>query len=92
MIEHVERFRAVRDLAIFIGEPQDIIDESFGPGLPQIRDWTRRHYEIAGYVPGFDPCAVGDRDALRAELGYGDEPLCLVAVGGSASASRCCGG
>jgi pimeloyl-ACP methyl ester carboxylesterase/predicted glycosyltransferase len=84
MIEHVERFPAVRDLAIFIGEPEDIVDESFGPGLPQIRDWTRRHYEFAGYVPGFDPGAIGDRDALRAELGYGDEPLCLVAVGGSA--------
>ena len=56
---------------------------TFGPGLPGIREWTERHYSFAGYVPGFDLCAVADRAALRAELGYGDEPLCLVAVGGS---------
>ena len=56
---------------------------TFGPGLPGIREWTERHYSFAGYVPGFDLRAVADRAALRAELGYGDEPLCLVAVGGS---------
>src|SRR5205823_4080221 len=41
------------------------------------------HYSFAGYVPGFDPRAVADRAALRAELGYGDEPLCVISVGGS---------
>ena len=34
-------------------------------------------------MPGFDPRALADRAALRAELGYGEEPLCLVSVGGS---------
>ncbi len=56
---------------------------SFGPGLPEIRDWTRRHYDFSGYVPGFDPRTVPDRPSLRAELGYGEEPICIVSVGGS---------
>ncbi len=83
MIEHVERHPRVRDRAIFVGDPQDITPERFGPGLPEIRDWTERHYSFAGYIPGFDPAALADRSALRAELGYGDEPLCVISVGGS---------
>ena len=84
MIEHVERFPRVRDRAVFIGDPDDLVPLPFGPGLPPIRDWTERHYAFAGYVPGFDPAALpADRAGLRAELGYGPEPLCLVAVGGS---------
>ena len=82
MIEHVERYRGVRDVALFVGEPADVVDATFGPGLPHIRDWTERHYEFVGYIPGFDPGAL-DREALRRELGYGDEPVCLVSVGGS---------
>jgi pimeloyl-ACP methyl ester carboxylesterase/predicted glycosyltransferase len=82
-IEHVERFPSLRDRSIFIGEPQDIVAGTFGPGLPEIRDWTERHYSFAGYIPGFDPATLASRAALRADLGYGDEPLCVVAVGGS---------
>jgi predicted glycosyltransferase len=83
MIEHVERYPGIRDRAIFIGDAGDIVPGAFGPGLPGIRDWTERHYDFAGYVPGFDPATVADRVALRAELGYGDEPVCVVSVGGS---------
>jgi pimeloyl-ACP methyl ester carboxylesterase/predicted glycosyltransferase len=83
MIDHVERWPNVRDRAIFVGEPGDVVPLPFGPGLPPIRAWTERHYAFAGYVPAFDPEALPDRAALRAALGYGDEPLCLVSVGGS---------
>jgi pimeloyl-ACP methyl ester carboxylesterase/predicted glycosyltransferase len=80
MIEHVARFPRIRDRAIFVGEPEDIVPDSFGPGLPPIRDWTERHYDFAGYVTGFDPGQVGDRDAV----GYRpDERVCIVTVGGS---------
>jgi pimeloyl-ACP methyl ester carboxylesterase/predicted glycosyltransferase len=82
-IEHVERYPSVRDRAIFVGDPDDVVPDEFGPGLPGIREWTERHYDFAGYVPGLDPSTLADRAALRAELGYGDEPLCLVSVGGS---------
>jgi pimeloyl-ACP methyl ester carboxylesterase/predicted glycosyltransferase len=83
MIEHVERYPNVRDRAIFIGAPADIVPGTFGPSLPGIREWTERKYSFAGYVPGFDPRRVADRTALRQELGYGEEPLCMVSVGGS---------
>jgi hypothetical protein len=83
MIEHVERHPSVRDVAIYVGEPDDIVPGTFGNGLPPIRDWTERHYSFAGYIPGFDPRTLDDRAALRRELGYGDDPLCVVSVGGS---------
>jgi pimeloyl-ACP methyl ester carboxylesterase/predicted glycosyltransferase len=84
MIEHIARYPRIRDRAVFVGDPDDIVDERFGPDLPLIRDWTREHYDFAGYVTGFDPVGVADREALRAELGYRpDERVCVVSVGGS---------
>ena len=84
MIEQIARFPRVRDRAIFVGDPEDIVPDAFGPGLPLIRDWTQRHYDFAGYITGFDPGRLGDRGALRDELGYREgERVCLVTVGGS---------
>jgi predicted glycosyltransferase len=84
MIEHIARFPRVRDRAVFVGGPQDIVGDAFGPDLPLIRDWTEEHYDFAGYVTGFDPAEFADREALRAELGYRpDEQVCIVTVGGS---------
>jgi pimeloyl-ACP methyl ester carboxylesterase/predicted glycosyltransferase len=80
MIEHIARFPRVRDRAIFVGDPDDIVPDAFGPGLPLIRDWTRQHYDFAGYITGFDPRQLGDREAL----GYRpDERVCIVTVGGT---------
>jgi pimeloyl-ACP methyl ester carboxylesterase/predicted glycosyltransferase len=84
MIEHIARFPRVRDRAIFVGNPDDIVPDSFGGDLPLIRDWTEQHYDFSGYVTGFDPAAFQDREALRAELGYRpEERVCIVTVGGS---------
>ncbi len=84
MIEHIARFPRVRDRAVFVGNPEDIVPDAFGPELPFIRDWTQEHYDFAGYATGFDPGELADRDALRAELGYRpDEQVCIVTVGGS---------
>jgi pimeloyl-ACP methyl ester carboxylesterase/predicted glycosyltransferase len=84
MIEHIARFPRVRDQAIFVGNPDDIVLESFGPELPLIGDWTREHYAFAGYVTGFDPSDLADRQALRHQLSYrDDEQVCIVTVGGS---------
>jgi len=81
MIEHIARFPRVRDHAIFVGDPADVVPDSFGPGLPRIRDWTEQHYSFAGYITGFDPAAVASD---RAALGYrDDEQVCIVTVGGS---------
>jgi pimeloyl-ACP methyl ester carboxylesterase/predicted glycosyltransferase len=84
MIEHIDRFPRVRDRALFVGNPDDVVPDSFGPELPEIRDWTERHFEFPGYVSGFDPAEFADRERLRAELGYAPgEPVCIVTVGGS---------
>ena len=85
MIGQVERFSRVRDRSIFVGAPEDIVPDSFGDGLPDIRAWTEQHYAFTGdYITGFAPEDVADRAALRAELGYGDdEQVCIVTVGGS---------
>ena len=80
MIEHIARFPRLRDRAVFVGNREDVVPDSFGPELPQIRDWTEQHFDFAGYVTGFDPRSLGD----RGELGYGDdERICIVTVGGS---------
>ncbi len=84
MIEHVERFRRVRDRAIFVGDPDDIVEDDFGPGLPRIRGWTESHFDFCGYITGFEAGEPADRLTLRSRLGYDpDQPLVVVTVGGS---------
>jgi pimeloyl-ACP methyl ester carboxylesterase/predicted glycosyltransferase len=85
MIDHIARLPHVRDRAIFVGAPDDIVPDSFGPDMPPIRDWTMENYDFSGgYITGFDPDRLADREAIRAELGYApDEKVCIVTVGGS---------
>ncbi len=84
MIEQRARLRRVRDRSIFVGDPDDVVPDAFGDGLPSIREWTEANFEFAGYVTGFDAAEVADREALRHELGYHpDERVCIVTVGGS---------
>ena len=84
MVDHIAHHPRVRDKALFVGNPDDIVDERLGPRLPMIRDWTERNFDFTGYVTGFDPTELGDRGRLRDELGYGDdERVCVVTVGGS---------
>jgi predicted glycosyltransferase len=84
MVEHIAGSPEVRDRALFVGNPDDIVPGRLGPKLPGIRDWTERNFAFAGYVSGFDPAAFADRERLRAELGYRPgEQVCIVTVGGS---------
>jgi pimeloyl-ACP methyl ester carboxylesterase/predicted glycosyltransferase len=84
MVDHVAHHPEVRDLALFVGDPDDIVPRRLGPELPTIRDWTERNFDFTGYVTGFDPAALGERTKLRADLGYRDDELvCIVTVGGS---------
>nr|CAA9328500.1 MAG: Beta-ketoadipate enol-lactone hydrolase [uncultured Nocardioidaceae bacterium] len=84
MIEHVERFPWLRDLAIFVGNPGDIVPDTFGPDLPTIREWTEEHYDFSGYITGIDPGDIRDRSQLRSRLGWAPEQrICVVTVGGS---------
>lgn len=84
MIEQIARFPRVRDAALFVGTPDDVVDVPFGPGLPRIREWTQAHFDFPGYILPFDPAAFADRAALRARLGFApDERVVFVTVGGT---------
>jgi len=84
MIGHIERHPEVRDRAIFVGGPEDVVPMSFGKDLPAMRDWVPRHFDFAGYVIGEHPQTFGSRADLRRSLGYrSDERVCIVTVGGS---------
>jgi|HubBroStandDraft_3_1064219.scaffolds.fasta_scaffold02762_3 pimeloyl-ACP methyl ester carboxylesterase/predicted glycosyltransferase len=85
MIEQVARFPSLRDRSVFVGNPADVVPDTFGAGLPLIREWVEQNYQFSGYVTGISATELADRDAVRAELGYrADEKVCVVTVGGSA--------
>ncbi|MGZ4288865.1 MAG: alpha/beta fold hydrolase, partial [Solirubrobacteraceae bacterium] len=86
MLEHIARHPRVRDRAVFVGDPEDIVLDHFGPGLPAIREWTQCNYRFSGYITGFDAADLqSNRGALRSEFGYATEDrVCIVTAGGSA--------
>jgi pimeloyl-ACP methyl ester carboxylesterase/predicted glycosyltransferase len=77
MVEQVERHRWVRDAALFLGAPEDVIDRPFGPGLPAIQEWVAARFSFPGYVlpRGFQQPAERN----------GGPPRLIAAVGGTAS-------
>jgi len=84
MIGHVEDYPKLRDRAIFVGNPNDIIPHGFGKDLPAMRDWIPQHFDFCGYVLGEHPSQFGTKQELRNHFKYGDdEKVCIVTVGGS---------
>ncbi len=84
MVDHIASWPSVRDIGIFVGDRDDVVDEPLGPDLPTVRAWTEKHFEFSGYVSGFEEGEVPDREELRSRLGYAaDEVVCVVSVGGS---------
>jgi predicted glycosyltransferase len=66
-----------------VGDPDDVVPASLGPGLPGIREWTEEHFTFTGYVMGERP-SPEERERLREKLGFHpDETVCVVSVGGS---------
>jgi pimeloyl-ACP methyl ester carboxylesterase/predicted glycosyltransferase len=84
MIEHIARFPRIRDQALFVGTPDDIVPETFGLDLPKIKDWTFDHFEFPGYITGFTPPTPEELPAIRDQIGFRpDESVVVVTVGGS---------
>lgn len=84
MIEQRARYHRVRDRSIFVGNPEDVVDLPFGPGLPGIREWTEANFDFSGYVTGFVPPTDAERVRVRRSLRMApDDRLCVVTVGGS---------
>jgi len=72
-----------KNLALFVGELEDIPDTSLGFLLPNRRDLAKELCKFVGYVFPFDPSEYADKAATRAKLGYSEEPLVLCSIGGS---------
>jgi pimeloyl-ACP methyl ester carboxylesterase/predicted glycosyltransferase len=84
MVEHIDRFPRLRDRAVFVGDPEDIVPDGLGDGLPSIREWTESHFDFAGYVTGYEPLTDDERLEVRADLGWREEEkVVVVAVGGT---------
>ncbi len=75
--------RTYVDLGLFIGEEEDVPDVTFGPFLPNRREWARTRCRFVGYVLDFKPALYSDAAALRRELKYERSPLVICAVGGT---------
>ena len=85
MIEHIERHPGVRDRAIFVGNPEDIV-----PHVVRHRTCRRcatgcRSISILPATSSASiPRASAAGNSLRERLGYrDDERVCIVTVGGS---------
>ena len=86
MIEHVERFPRLRDRAIFVGNPDDIVPDDFGPGPavdPRLDRAPLRLQRLHHRVRSRRRWSRVARSSAR-ELGYRpDERVVIVTVGGS---------
>ncbi len=72
------------DLALFVGEAEDVPDKSFGFMLPNRREFAKAMYNFVGYIFPFDPISFANKQEVRRKHGYGDEPLVLASIGGTA--------
>ena len=83
MIEQIERFPSVRDRSIFVGEPGDVVAGAIraGPaGDPRVDGAPLPVQRLHPRIRSGHPGRAG---RARAELGVGDDPLCVISVGGS---------
>lgn len=73
-----------KNLALFVGELEDIPESRFGFLLPRRREYAKKNYHVVGYILPFDAKDFKDKASLRKSLGYGDGPLVVCSIGGTA--------
>jgi len=76
-------FSDSKNLALFVGEIEDIPDKRLGFFHTNRREHARKFYNFAGYVLPFDPSEYIDKTKIRTKLGYGQEPLVVCSIGGT---------
>jgi len=76
-------FKKEKNIALFIGEVEDIPDRRFGFLLPNRREYAKKYYNFIGYIIPFDAKKYIDKKSIRKKLGYGEEPLILCSIGGT---------
>lgn len=86
MIDHRSRYPWLRDISLFVGNPEDLLDVPLAPGGPTMRAWTAEHFGFTGYVLGAPPMSDSDKAHARQRFGFSDEErVCIVTAGGSAA-------
>jgi UDP:flavonoid glycosyltransferase YjiC (YdhE family) len=72
------------DLAIFVGEEEDVPDRTFGFMLPNRRNFAKAMYTFVGYIFPFDISGYSDNREVKRNLGYTSAPLVIASIGGTA--------
>ena len=73
----------VFDLGLFVGQEEDIPDKSFGPMLPNRREWAKELLQFTGYIFPFNPKDYEEKAKIRAKLNYDKESLIICSIGGT---------
>jgi UDP-N-acetylglucosamine:LPS N-acetylglucosamine transferase len=76
-------FSGQKNLALFVGELQDVPDKDLGFLLPNSREHAKKYYKFTGHILPFEPADYDDKTRIREKLGYGKEPLVLCSIGGT---------
>jgi UDP-N-acetylglucosamine:LPS N-acetylglucosamine transferase len=71
------------NLALFIGELDDVMNKTFGPFLPNRRVHASNYYKFLGYILPFKPSDYYNKGQIRRRLGYGEETLLICSIGGT---------
>lgn len=79
----VKIFAEKKNLALFVGELDDIPDTGFGFRLPHRREYAETYYHFIGYVFPFDPADYTQKQTVRKKFQYGEEPLMICSIGGT---------
>jgi UDP:flavonoid glycosyltransferase YjiC (YdhE family) len=70
------------DVYLYIGEAEEIPDESMGFLLPGRRSWARRHCRFVRPIVNFDPAAASEKTAIRRKLGLPEDKTLFLATTG----------
>jgi UDP:flavonoid glycosyltransferase YjiC (YdhE family) len=82
--DYRKKIKPPYDLAIFVGEEEDIPDKPFGFMLPNRREFAKAMYTFVGYIFPFDVAEYSDKQKIKTKLGYSSAPLLIASIGGTA--------
>ena len=71
--------------SLFVGELEDVPDKNFGFLLPNRRRIAEKLIDFVGYIVPEDIEDFRDKKKTRQRLGYGNNPLIVCSIGGTAA-------
>jgi UDP-N-acetylglucosamine:LPS N-acetylglucosamine transferase len=77
-------FSVGKNLALFAGCSEDVPGIRPGRFLPSRSDHAEKYFKFTGYILPFEPADCTGKNGIREKLGYGEEPLIVCSIGGTA--------